>query len=131
MIYLLDRNQIFFHSVNKSEIHPVLSEIAKFIFLHILRTFRKNNSHFISFVLSKLNKHSTGLSHFKPCIFSGFNGLFIPCHFKKCGILRYTLRSKICVCACVRASVRLSVRQRFVSALYIEHFFERFSSSFV
>ena len=35
MIYLLDRNQIIFHSVNKSEIHPALSEIAKFISLSI------------------------------------------------------------------------------------------------
>ena len=35
MIYLLDRNQIIFHSVNQSEIHPALSEIAKFISLSI------------------------------------------------------------------------------------------------
>ena len=36
MIYLLDRNQIISHSVNKSEIHPALSEIAKFISLSIV-----------------------------------------------------------------------------------------------
>ena len=35
MIYLLDRNQIISHSVNKSERHPALSEIAKFISLSI------------------------------------------------------------------------------------------------
>ena len=35
MIYLLGRNH-FFHLVNNSEIHPVLSEIAKFISLSIL-----------------------------------------------------------------------------------------------
>ena len=35
MIYLLDRNQIISHSVNKSEIHPALSETAKFISLSI------------------------------------------------------------------------------------------------
>ena len=35
-IYLLDRNQIISHSVNKSEIHPALSEIAKFISLSII-----------------------------------------------------------------------------------------------
>ena len=35
MIYLLDRNQIISHSVNKSERHPVLSEIAKFISISI------------------------------------------------------------------------------------------------
>ena len=35
MIYLLDRNQIISHSVNKSEIHSALSEIAKFISLSI------------------------------------------------------------------------------------------------
>ena len=35
MIYLLDRTQIISHSVNKSEIHPALSEIAKFISLSI------------------------------------------------------------------------------------------------
>ena len=37
MIYLLDRNQIISHSVNKSEIHPALSEIAKFISISILK----------------------------------------------------------------------------------------------
>ena len=35
MIYLLDRNQIISHSVNKSDIHHALSEIAKFISLSI------------------------------------------------------------------------------------------------
>ena len=35
MIYLLERNQIIFHSVNKSEMHPALSGIAKFISLSI------------------------------------------------------------------------------------------------
>ena len=35
MIYLLDGNQIITHSVNKSEIHPALSEVAKFISLSI------------------------------------------------------------------------------------------------
>ena len=39
MIYLLDRNQIIFHLVNKSEIHPALSEIAKFISLSIYMTY--------------------------------------------------------------------------------------------
>ena len=37
MIYLLDRNQIISHPVNRSEIHPALSEIAKFISLSIVR----------------------------------------------------------------------------------------------
>ena len=37
MIYLLDRNQIISHSVNKSEIHPSLSEIAKLISRSIYR----------------------------------------------------------------------------------------------
>ena len=36
MIYLLDRTQIISHSVNKSERHPALSEIAKFISLSIV-----------------------------------------------------------------------------------------------
>ena len=36
MIFLLDRNQIISHSLNKSEIHPALSEIAKFISLSIV-----------------------------------------------------------------------------------------------
>ena len=36
MIYLLERNQIISHSVNKSERHPALSEIAKFISLSIV-----------------------------------------------------------------------------------------------
>ena len=36
MIYLLDENQIISHSVNKSEIHPALSEITKFISLSIV-----------------------------------------------------------------------------------------------
>ena len=35
MINLLDRNQIISESVNKSERHPALSEIAKFISLSI------------------------------------------------------------------------------------------------
>ena len=35
MIFLLDRNQTISHTVNKSEIHPALSEIAKFISLSI------------------------------------------------------------------------------------------------
>ena len=35
MIDLLDRNPIISHSVNKSEIHPAVSEIAKFISLSI------------------------------------------------------------------------------------------------
>ena len=38
MIYLLDRNQIISHSVKKSERHPALSEIAKFISLSIYIT---------------------------------------------------------------------------------------------
>ena len=38
MIYLLDRNQIISRSVNKSERHPALSEIAKFISLSICLT---------------------------------------------------------------------------------------------
>ena len=46
-----------------------------------------------------------------------FGRLSIPRHFKKCGVLCYTLRSKICVRVSVRPSVRLSfclsVRQRF------------------
>ena len=37
MIYVLDGNRIISHSVNKSERHPALSEIAKFIFLSIIR----------------------------------------------------------------------------------------------
>ena len=36
MIYLLDRNQIISHSVNQSEIHLALSEIAKFISLSVV-----------------------------------------------------------------------------------------------
>ena len=35
--------------------------------------------------------------------------LFIPHHFKKCGVLCYTLRSKTCVRECVPPSVCLSV----------------------
>ena len=35
MIYLLDRNQIISHSSYKSEIHPALSDITKFISLSI------------------------------------------------------------------------------------------------
>ena len=47
MIYLLDRNQNFPHSVNKSEIHPALSEIAKFISLSIYTHGKKlRNTHF-------------------------------------------------------------------------------------
>ena len=34
-MYLLDRNQIISHPVNKSERHPALSEIAKFFSLSI------------------------------------------------------------------------------------------------
>ena len=37
MIYVLDGNRIISHSVNKSERHPALSEIAKFISLSIIR----------------------------------------------------------------------------------------------
>ena len=33
MKYLLNKNQIISHSVNKSEMNPALSEIAKFISL--------------------------------------------------------------------------------------------------
>ena len=36
MIYLLERNQIISHSVNKSERHLALSEITKFISLSIV-----------------------------------------------------------------------------------------------
>ena len=36
MIYLPDRIQIISHSVNKSEMHPALSEIAKFISLSLV-----------------------------------------------------------------------------------------------
>ena len=36
MINLLDRNQIISHSFIKSEMHPALSEIAKFISLSII-----------------------------------------------------------------------------------------------
>ena len=46
--------------------------------------------------------------------------LFIPRHLKKCGVLCYTLQ-KICVRVSVRLSVCLSVRQRFISGLYLEH----------
>ena len=37
MIHLLDRNQIISNSVNKSEIHPALSQIATFISPSILK----------------------------------------------------------------------------------------------
>ena len=37
MIYLLEGNQIISHLVNKSEIYPALSEIAKFISLSIFQ----------------------------------------------------------------------------------------------
>ena len=43
MIYLLDRNQSISHSVNKSERHHALSEIAKFISLSILCRQRTHN----------------------------------------------------------------------------------------
>ena len=38
-----------------------------------------------------------------------FGRLFIPRHFKKCGVLCYTLRLKICVRVSVRPSVLLPV----------------------
>ena len=52
--------------------------------------------------------------------------IFIPRHLKKCGVLCYTLQKKFAFeCPSVRPSVRLSVclsvRQRFVSGLYLEH----------
>ena len=56
--------------------------------------------------------------------------VFIPRHLKKCRVLCYTLQKKFAFeCPSVRLSVRpsvrlsvcLSVRQRFVSGLYLEH----------
>ena len=73
------------------------------------------------------------------------NLLVIPRHFKKCGVLCYTLHSKNCVRVSVRSSscpsVRLSVcmsvcmsvrpfvRQPIVFTLCWEHFFNQFSSN--
>ena len=55
MINLLDRNQIISHLVNKSERHPALSEIAKFISLSIfIRNFMKHIYIHILWVKKKL-----------------------------------------------------------------------------
>ena len=49
--------------------------------------------------------------------------IIIPRHLKKCGVLCYTLQKNLrsSVRPSVRPSVCLSVRQRFVSGLYLEH----------
>ena len=47
MIHLLNRNQIISHSINKSERHPALSEIAKFISLSIYLVFTEKFFFFI------------------------------------------------------------------------------------
>ena len=43
-IHLLDRNQIISHSVNKSEIHPALLQIPKFIFITLFSLFQRHQN---------------------------------------------------------------------------------------
>ena len=56
--------------------------------------------------------------------------VFMPRHFKKCGLLCYALRSKITLSVCPWAQMSVH-SHHFVSALYLDHFFDGFSSSFV